>query len=83
MKLAGSWRVILAAIGADDFGEAQAAAEADQQDGAIAQDAQIVGPRGQHFAKIRGKDRLLLNRGPRVPATDARQNCSDVAVFSV
>ena len=53
-----------AAVEADDLGAAQSAGEAERQDGAVAQAAQVHFERGEHGQKLVGEDRRLLRWGP-------------------
>ena len=70
-----------AAVEADDFGAAQAAGEADRQNGAVAQAAQIHVERRQHGQQLVGEDRLLLDGRAAVAAADAGEHRGDMAVL--
>ena len=68
------------AIEADDFGAAEAAGEADRQNGPVAQAAQIHLQGRQHGQKFVGEDRGFLQGRAAVPAADAGQHRGDMAV---
>ena len=73
-----------AAVEADDFRAAQAAGEADEQDGPVAQAAQIAEiERGDHGEQILGQDGLLLLRRAALGAADPGQHGGDVPVLAV
>ena len=62
----------------------QAAGETDQEDGAIAQAAEIAEiERGDHGEEILGQDGLLLLRRAALGAADPRQHGGDVPVLAV
>ena len=76
--------ILGAAIEADDFRAPEAAGEADQEDRAVAQAAQIAEiKRGDHGEQILGQDGLLLLGRAPLGAADPRQYGGDVAVFAV
>ena len=72
-----------AAVETDDFAAAQPAGKAEQQDGAVAQAAQIVVEGRDHAHQIFGENGLLLVGRPGVPAADAAHHLGDVAVGAV
>ena len=71
------------AIEADDFGAAQRPGEAERQNGAVAQAAQVHVERGKHGQQLVGEDRRLLDRRTCVLAADAGEHGGDVAVAGV
>jgi hypothetical protein len=75
--------VVGPAVEPGDFAAAQAAGEADQQDGAVAQAAQIVGEGSDHAQEIVGENGFLLVGPPGVPAPDAAHHLGDVAIGAV
>ena len=71
-------------VEADDFGAAQAAGEAEQQHGAVAQAAQVAAiERLQHGDEILGQDGFLLPRRRGVGVADAGHHGGDMAVLAV
>ena len=75
--------LIRPAVEARYFGATQAAGEAEQQDGAIAQAAQVVFERGEHGQQVVGEHRIFLLRGPAVLAADALHDFGDMAIGAV
>ena len=77
-------RVLGAAVEADDFGAAQSAGEAEQQDRPVAHVAQIGrGQRVEHGDEVLGHERLFLRRRPAMGAAHAREHGGDVAVPAI
>ena len=76
--------LVAAAIEADDLGAAQAAGEAEQQHGAVAQAAQRAAvERFQHGDEILGQHRLLLPGRGGVLVADAGHDGGDMAVLPI
>ena len=71
------------AIEADDFRAAQAAGEADRQNGAVAQAAQIHLERRQHRQQFVGEDRLLLDRRAAMGAANAGEHRRNMPIARV
>ena len=72
-----------AAVEADDLGAAQRPGEAERQNGAVAQAAQVHLERGEHGQELVGEDRRLLDRRASVLAANAGEHRRDVAVAGV
>ena len=77
-------RILRAHDEADDFRAAQAAGEAEQQDRAVAQLAEIGRRQDvQHRDEMLRQERLLLDGRPAVAAADAGEHGRDMAVLAV
>ena len=72
-----------AAIEADDFGAAQAAGEADGENGAVADAAQIHVERRHHRQQLVGKNRFFLGWRPGMGASNAREHGRNMPVRDV
>ena len=71
------------AVEPGDFAAAQAAGKADQQDGAVAQAAQIVVEGRGHAQEIFGENGLLLVGRAGVAAADPAHHFGDVPIGAV
>ena len=71
------------AVETDDFGAAQAAGKAKQQDGAVAQPAQIAIQSLDHAQHVIGEHGFLLIRRPAMLAADAAHHLGNVAVGAI
>ena len=70
-------------VEADDLGPPQATGKAHQQNGAVAQAAQIMGQGGQHGAQVIGQDRLFLGGRTGVFAANSGKHRGDVAILAI
>jgi hypothetical protein len=75
--------VVGAAVEAGDFGAAQTAGKADQQDGAVAQAAQVVAERRDHRQQVFGQHGLLLVGRPAMAAANAAHHLGYVTVGAI
>jgi hypothetical protein len=73
-----------AAVEPDDFRAPRPAGEADQQDRAVAQTAEVAKiERRDHRFQVLGRDRFFLRGRPALGAADAGEDGGDVAVGAV